>query len=273
MVNLRAGMRRVYHEYTPKRFRRRVVHVGRRVAFNLERLINRELPSSVNVETNSACNRTCYYCPRPSERTELEEGLFYSVVDQLKDWGFRGRFTPVGYNEPLTDKRIFRFISYARQASPHFHIMLVTNGDFLDERVMGGLMQAGVDELLVTIHDPSKADKIEILNFLKSKYPRMILQDFRDGHRVGTLNNRGGLVALERSKPLPACYAIDTLNIRADGSVVLCCQDSMKQNVFGNINDKSLRKIWEDSTFVRIRNEVAKGVYELGICQRCEYEV
>ncbi|MEK6946754.1 MAG: radical SAM protein [Nanoarchaeota archaeon] len=266
-------MRRVYHEHIPKKFKRRVVHIGRRVAFNLERLINRELPSSVNVETNSACNRTCYYCPRPSERTELEEGLFYSVVDQLKDWGFRGRFTPVGYNEPLTDKRIFRFISYARQASPHFHIMLVTNGDFLDERVMDSLIQAGVDEVLVTIHNPSKTDKINELNILRSMYHNMILQDLREGHRVSPLNNKGGLVTLERSEPVPACYAIDTLNIRADGSVVLCCQDSMKQNVFGNIKNSPIREIWKDTAFVRIRNGTAKGVYELGICQRCEYEI
>lgn len=271
MVNLRATMRKVYHKYIPRNARGSVVHAGRRVAFNLEKLLNGNRPSSVNVETNAVCNRTCYYCPRPSGKTELEEGVFYTIVDQLRDMDFKGRFTPAGYNEPLTDKRIFRFISYARQASSRFHIMLVTNGDFLDERVMDNLIQSGVDEVLVTIHDPSKDNKIRELSHLRNKYGQMILQDLRDGHRVSPLNNRGGLVTLERSKPLPTCYAVDTLNIRTDGSVVLCCQDSMKQNVFGNVKDLPIHKIWNDPEFVRIRNGAARGVYELHSCKNCEY--
>ena len=53
-------------------------------------------PLVVNLETINRCNSTCEFCTanknaekRPYMR--MEEELFYNIIDQLADWGYKGR--------------------------------------------------------------------------------------------------------------------------------------------------------------------------------------
>ena len=63
------------------------------------------MPLVVNLETINRCNSTCSFCTanknaekRPYKR--MEESLFYSIIDQLADWGYKGHLTLYGNNEP-----------------------------------------------------------------------------------------------------------------------------------------------------------------------------
>ena len=54
------------------------------------------MPLVVNLETINRCNSTCSFCTanknaekRPYKR--MDEKLFYSIIDQLRDWGYKGR--------------------------------------------------------------------------------------------------------------------------------------------------------------------------------------
>ena len=58
-------------------------------------------PLVVNLETINRCNSTCSFCTanknaekRPYKR--MEESLFYSIIDQLHDWGYKGHLTLYG---------------------------------------------------------------------------------------------------------------------------------------------------------------------------------
>ena len=76
-------------------------------------------PLVVNIETINRCNSTCAFCTanvhaekRPLMK--IEDELYYSIIDQLADWGYRGHLTLYGNNEPWLDTRIVEFHEYAR---------------------------------------------------------------------------------------------------------------------------------------------------------------
>ena len=78
-------------------------------------------PNVVNLETINRCNSTCEFCTanknaekRPYAR--MEESLYYSIIDQLRDWGYKGHLTLYGNNEPWLDTRIVEFHKYARNS-------------------------------------------------------------------------------------------------------------------------------------------------------------
>ena len=85
----------------------------------------KELPKPliVNLETINRCNSTCAFCTanvhaekRPYQK--MEEQLFYRIIDQLKEWGYKGHLTLYGNNEPWLDTRIVEFHQYCRKQLP-----------------------------------------------------------------------------------------------------------------------------------------------------------
>ena len=94
-------------------------------------------PVVVNLETVNRCNSTCEFCTaninaekRPYMK--IDENLYYSIIDQLRDWGYKGHLTLYGNNEPWLDKRIVEFHKYARKQLPEAFIFMSTNGLLLD---------------------------------------------------------------------------------------------------------------------------------------------
>ena len=80
-------------------------------------------PHVVNLETINRCNSTCEFCTanknaekRPYAR--MSEELYYSIIDQLRDWNYKGHLTLYGNNEPWLDTRIVEFHKYARKQLP-----------------------------------------------------------------------------------------------------------------------------------------------------------
>ena len=91
------------------------------------------MPLVVNLETINRCNSTCSFCTanknaekRPYRR--MDDALFYSIIDQLHDWGYKGHLTLYGNNEPFLDTRIVEFHKYCREKLPHSFIFLSSNG-------------------------------------------------------------------------------------------------------------------------------------------------
>ena len=77
-------------------------------------------PVVVNLETVNRCNSTCEFCTanihaekRPYMR--MPDELYYSIIDQLQEWNYKGHLTLYGNNEPWLDKRIVEFHQYARK--------------------------------------------------------------------------------------------------------------------------------------------------------------
>jgi len=63
-------------------------------------------------------------------------------------------------------------------------------------------------------------------------------------------------------------HVINTLTIRADGSVIPCCYDLTSKLVMGNILDQALTDIWNGRKYQILRRSIASKKY-ISICASC----
>lgn len=96
----------------------------------------------VSLETNSACNQACYFCPvsiDPRENTVMSDQQFTNIVEQLT--GYRSSLDGVflqSYNEPTADRRFVDHCRVLKQAG--LPVAVLSNAS--------GLLPAKVDQVL-----------------------------------------------------------------------------------------------------------------------------
>ncbi len=54
-----------------------------------------------------------------------------------------------------------------------------------------------------------------------------------------------------------------------DGQVIPCCFDKDATHSFGNVNESSLREIWNSEAYDRFRNAILRSRSEIEICKNC----
>lgn len=211
--------------------------------------------SVVEIEVNSRCNRRCVYCPvsvlpKPEVPRFMSDSVFSRLVAELARLRYKGRISYHFYNEPLLRTDLERLVRQVRCDLPRCFQLLFTNGDHLDGRRYHSLRDAGIDHFFVTQHDGSK-------------YPAREAQTVQIPDNL-VLTNRAGLLteiaclpaALER----PCWAPTDMLVVTVTGDVLLCCDDSRRTQVMGNILLRPLDEIWESPTFRRLRKLLQRGM-------------
>lgn len=63
----------------------------------------------------------------------------------------------------------------------------------------------------------------------------------------------------------------ERLHIRADGSVVLCCQDWRGEVVLGSLTSQSIEELWNGSAYEGIRRKIGCGIpgEAPDLCRKC----
>jgi hypothetical protein len=104
----------------------------------------------VTIETHTACNQTCYFCPvsiAPRDAVRMSDALFDDIVRQLR--GYAGTLEGVflsGYNEPTLDPR---FVDQcARLLAAGLPVAVNTNATGLTPARVDQLARAGTLRLL-----------------------------------------------------------------------------------------------------------------------------
>ena len=116
----------------------------------------------VIIETSTFCNRKCGYCPNSTHSTPkeyMDEKLYRKIIDELAELRFNAVVHFNFYNEPLLDPRMPELIKYANEKIPSSILKLNSNGDFLDEAMAVKLTEAGLSNVLVTLHDYRKENR------------------------------------------------------------------------------------------------------------------
>jgi MoaA/NifB/PqqE/SkfB family radical SAM enzyme len=107
-------------------------------------------PVCLYLEVTNRCNLLCTTCPRTYEELEpaadMDWGLFTSIVDQVPDLV---RAVLHGVGEPMLVANLARMVSYLKDRS--VHVLFNTNGTVLSERNGRALIEAGLDELRVSL--------------------------------------------------------------------------------------------------------------------------
>jgi MoaA/NifB/PqqE/SkfB family radical SAM enzyme len=112
-------------------------------------------PVCVYLETTNRCNLLCTTCPRTYEELEppadMSWALFTSIVDQVPNLQ---RAVLHGVGEPMLVKNLPKMVRYLKDRGTY--VLFNTNGTVLNEKNGRALIEAGLDELRVSL-DASNA--------------------------------------------------------------------------------------------------------------------
>lgn len=241
-------------------------------------------PLIVNLETINRCNSTCEFCTankhaekRPYKR--MEDSLFYSIIDQLHDWNYKGHLTMYGNNEPWLDTRIVEFHKYAREKLPDSYIFMSTNGLLLDIDKLKAITPY-VNQLIINnycldmkLHDNIK----EIWNYVKAHPDEFkdvdILVQMR--YIKAVLTNRAGSApnkqATEKVIKETCLMPYTDMWITPDGRLGICCCDNFEVTELANLNETPLAEAWNTTKYQELRNIVKDGRQNYPFCKHCDF--
>lgn len=208
------------------------------------RAFSKRMPELVGIETQTACNRKCAFCPNANhtrKHTELPDETVRAILRTLAYEGFTGALHLHAYGEPLLDKRLPDLIRIAKWILPASKICVATNGDFLTDSLKDRLADAGLDQLYMTNYD----DPAQVTSEENHKGMRITRRPFDF-----MLSNRAGGVTLAGVtwKRAPICFAAFRPWIFATGDIGYCCHDYAAGHGTGiNVSDPAWVRKWNSA--------------------------
>ncbi len=242
------------------------------------------MPLVVNLETINRCNSTCSFCTanknaekRPYKR--MEDSLFYSIIDQLADWGYTGHLTLYGNNEPFLDTRIVDFHKYCREKLPHSFIFLSSNGLLLTVDKVKEIIPY-VNQLIINnycrdmkLHDNVK----EIYEYAKShpeefKDVELLIQmrymDAVLSNRAGSAPNKTNDVKIIRETCL---MPYTDMFIFPDGRMGICCCDNFETTTLADLTKTPLKEAWNSPEYRKLRKDIRTSRADYTFCKYCDF--
>lgn len=122
------------------------------------------LPSQYSFAVSVVCELKCPYCPRQTYGEIIESGLMsFQKFKRLENYFKFSRYTGLfGLGEPLLHPEFFEFVKSVKKADGY--AATSTHGMLLSERVIGQILDSGLDELEISID----AVNPRIFSFLRS---------------------------------------------------------------------------------------------------------
>ena len=241
-------------------------------------------PVVVNLETVNRCNSTCEFCTanihaekRPYMK--MEDAIYYSVIDQLRDWNYKGHLTLYCNNEPWLDKRIVEFHEYARKQLPDVFIFMSTNGLLLDIGKVKAIIPY-VDQLIINnycldmkMHDnireiydyvkahPDEFGNVDIL--IQIRYLKEVLTN-----RAGSAPNKQGTQKIIRETCL---MPFTDMWIMPNGKMGICCCDNFEVTNLADLQEVSLKDGWNSKPYQELRQAIRNGRQNYPFCKHCDF--
>jgi radical SAM protein with 4Fe4S-binding SPASM domain len=272
------------------RFRAQEVHpIATAVQFKLP------LFERLQIESQSNCNRSCWFCPRTYDRSgsyldEAGEAVsnrmptetILDILDQARALGFRGRVGFHHYSEPLLDKRnvVLAREARARGMRPYLH----TNGDVLRHSDELCEEVKSVYELIVVgVYDYDSNEELEEskrywrrrLAGANLEFSPIGRSGARSAHSIGIPR---ALVPSDSRMAVPdltfahaPCHRpLIRMIVQHDGEVCNCCEDTHGVFGLGNVYESSLEEVWFSERHVRIVTDLIAGRRQkYALCRNC----
>lgn len=136
-----------------------------------------QMPATLQVEIMGTCN---YQCPCPSReifrlrpvKLDLEK-LFNSIKSILPDLKQLNLFN---FGEPLLNEGLANFIKKCRNAAPDVFMLLATNGLLMDESISQALIEARVDQVVVSVHGGPGTENMLKYSKVNADYEKVVKQ-------------------------------------------------------------------------------------------------
>lgn len=241
-------------------------------------------PNVVNLETINRCNSTCSFCTANKNAdkrpfAKMEDELFKSIIDQLRDWGYKNRLTLYGNNEPWMDTRIVELHKYAREQLPNAHIFMSTNGLLLDEAKIDAIAPY-IDELI--INNYSETMKLQephqkVYDYIKANSEKFKNLDARIQIRYlhEVLTNRAGSApnkkATEKIIKETCLMPFTDMWIVPDGRMGICCCDNFEVTTLADLKVTPLKEAWNSPAYQDLREKIKFGRQNYNFCKHCDF--
>jgi radical SAM protein with 4Fe4S-binding SPASM domain len=111
-----------------------------------------EVPFRVMIENTNYCNLSCTFCPHKIMKRKkgiMSESLFKQIIDQCKSLGIN-YVTIYGFGEPLLDPNFCEKVNWAKKKEIS-KVTTNTNALFLNEKISKNIIEAGLDEIYISI--------------------------------------------------------------------------------------------------------------------------
>ncbi|MFX0134338.1 MAG: radical SAM/SPASM domain-containing protein, partial [Candidatus Hodarchaeota archaeon] len=260
----------------------------------------------VIIEPNNICNLRCIVCPyqkmtRKKETMPLD--LFKKIVDQSIALGCKV-IQLQQYNEPFTDKDIFKRISYIR--SKGAEVYFYSNGTILDKTIRDKILEHPPNLIRFSIDGIEKKsyesirvganyEKVvsNVIKLFKERNKHglrepiievcsLLLDNTRDqGQKYlnfwrnkcdnasvypsdSRLEVSYSYIKYKKMKPYP-CFNPHNIVVLSNGKVCLCCVDYDGEVIFGDLNKQNLKDI--------INSKKVKEIYESHLKRKCNLEI
>lgn len=260
-------------------------------------VFNNKIPlfERLQIESQSNCNRSCWFCPRTYDRSgkyldadgapvfnEMPIEKIIDLLDQARAMGFQGRVAFYHYSEPLLDKRNIMLAREARRRGmkPYLH----TNGDVLrHDDVLCAEVKQVYGLIVVGLYDYKTNEELEDakrywqrrLAGANLEFSPIGLSSARASHGIGIPR---ALVPSDSRMSTPdvtfahaPCHRpLIRLLIQHDGEMCHCCEDDYGAFKLGNVHKHSLEELWFSERHVRIITELIAGQRQnYALCQNC----
>jgi len=133
--------------------------------------VQNKLLYTLIVEPSSKCNLACTFCDLHSGRIEgtdalkgqMTEQTFFRIVDQLAELPFVLKELQYhGNGEPLMNKQLPEFVRYAKSRGVAHKHRLTTNGTMLNAKNLEKVIEAGIDEIHVSLDTADRKSYSEL---------------------------------------------------------------------------------------------------------------
>lgn len=249
----------------------------------------------MQIESQSNCNRSCWFCPRTYDRTgkyldpagkpvfnEMPTDKIFDLLDQAQIMGFRGRVAFYHYSEPLLDKRNIMLAREAKRRGmkPYLH----TNGDVLQRDFeLCEEVKKVYGLIVVGLYDYKTTQELEQAKlYWQARLAGANLEFSPIGlSGANTTYSIGMPRALVPSEPrmaapdltfahAPCHRPLIRMLVQHDGEMCHCCEDTYGAFKLGNVYEHSLEELWYSERHIRAITDLIAGQREkYSLCRNC----
>lgn len=249
----------------------------------------------LQIESQSNCNRSCWFCPRTYDHSgkyldktgksvlrQMSTEKILDLLDQAKAMGYQG---PVGfhhYSEPLLDPRNLLLAKEARMRGmkPYLH----TNGDLLKyDAALRKKVTGLYGYIVIGLYDYETDSELEEMKLfwqalfvdVNLMFSPIGLSGAGSAHSIGIPK---ALVPTDSRMAIPdftysnaPCHRpLIRMIIQHDGEIANCCEDTYGAFNLGNVNQISMEELWSSQHHIQVINDLTRGRREqYPLCQIC----
>jgi radical SAM protein with 4Fe4S-binding SPASM domain len=279
---------------------------------DLKSVLPLDFPLSLDIEATNACNLRCIMCPRDKSSKEvgyMDFEMFKKIIDECSGKGVRKIFLHKD-GESLLHPMLPEFVRYAKDAKAAEILSVTTNGTLLNQELAERLLEAGLDEVSISIDaaTPETSKKIKgrpmyetvernLVNLFRMnktfpnisvRFIRMRenekeeLEFYRKWEPITQVMGShcwdwgGSVEDLSvngmKTLDLPCELLWRSMAINWDGRVSICCVDWDCQGIIGDVREESLHEIWHGPALRKIREiHLDLKANTLPACANCTY--